>query len=211
MPTIDKLINGFRVFKATTFQKKKDQIEHLIRQGQKPSTLVIACSDLRVAPSDILSTNPGELYIVSNAGGLVPKYSSEGVHGILAAIEYAVTVLEVENIMVLGHAKCNSIKMMMSDDFASNKLSESMKKWLSVASEARDAVKKEMVKNSEEEQQSSCEHESIVISMRNLIGYPYIAKRMSANKLNVFGWHFNIEGGEIRAFNPSNGFFEPIS
>lgn len=213
MTDVGKLISGFRVFKATNFQQQKDLIGHLVRQGQKPSTMFISCVDIMISPTGIFSTNPGELYIINNIGGLVPKYATTGVHGIMSAIEYAVKDLEVENIVVLGHAKCDSIKMMMSDKFASSTdgLSESMKKWLSIAGEARDAVKKEMSDKSEEEQQSACEHESIIISLRNLMTYPYITQRMQVDKLNIFGWHFDVESGDIMAFDPDTGFFEPIS
>jgi len=213
MPDVKKLISGFQVFKATTFPKQKDIIHHLLEQGMKPSTLIITCSDLRIAPAEIFSTNPGELYILSNVGGLVPKYETTGTHGVLAAIEYAVTTLEVQNVVVLGHAKCDGIKMMMSDKFmaTTDGLSESMKIWLSVAGEARDAVKKQMAGKSEEEQQTSCEQESLIISLRNLMGYPYIAKRMKENKLNIFAWRFNVEEGEVTAFNVDTKFFEPIA
>jgi carbonic anhydrase len=213
MSNIGKLISGFRVFKSTTFHQKQDMIQHLIEQDQKPTTMVISCADIRLAPAEMFAANPGELYIINNIGGLVPKYDTQGIHGILAAIEYAVTILEVENIIVLGHAKCSGIKMMMSEEFTAknSKLSESMRTWLSVASEARDIVKKQMSDKSAEEQQASCEQESLVISLRNLMTYPYIAKRMRENKLNIFGWHFNIESGEIMAFDPDTKFFEPIS
>ena len=214
MPDIGKLISGFRVFKATTFEQQKDIISHLMIQGQKPTTMVISCVDLRIAPADLFATNPGELYVVNNIGGLVPKYDSEGVHGILAAIEYAVNDLEVENIIVLGHKKCESIKMMMSDKFASETdgLSKSMKAWLAIASEAREVVKKELHDKSEEEQQSACEHESIVISLRNLMGYPYVAERVNQGKLKILGWQSNIvETGTIMSFDPDTGFFEHIS
>jgi len=213
MANIGKLISGFRVFKATTFQRQRETIHHLLEQGQKPSTLVISCSDIRISPAEIFATNPGEIYMINNIGGLVPKYNATGVHGILSAIEYAVTILQVENIIVFGHAKCDAIKMMMSDKFTAttNGLSESMKTWLSIAGEARNAVKKEMSNESEETQQKSCEQESIVISLRNLLEYPYISKRMSEKKLSIFGWQFNIETGDIMALNPNTGFFDPIS
>lgn len=213
MADIGKLISGFRVFKATTYQKQKDIIHHLLQQGQKPTTMIISCVDLRLAPAEILAANPGELYVINNIGGIVPKYDSTGIHGILSAIEHAVTNLEVENIIVLGHAKCDSIKMMMSDQFTADKdgLSESMKTWLTIASEARDAVKKQLPNKNKTEQQEACEHESILISLRNLMTYPYISKRMEENKINIFGWHFDIETGDIMAFNPDNNFFEPIS
>ena len=207
MPEVGKLIGGFRVFKATTYQRQKDVIHHLLEQGQKPSTMVISCVDLKLAPAEIFASNPGDLFVLNNVGGLVPKYGTSGIHGIMAAIEYAVTNLEVENIVVLGHSKCDSIKMMMSESKA---LSESMKIWLSVAGDARESVKREMSDHTAEEQQQSCEHESIIISLRNLLTYPYIAKRMGQNKLNVFGWHFDVETGDIKAFNPATTFFDPI-
>lgn len=212
MPNIGKLISGFRVFKATTFERQKDIISHLIRQEEKPSTMIISCADIRIAPADIFATNPGELYIVSNVGGLVPKYDAHGTHGIISAIEYAVKNLEVQNIVILGHAKCDSIKMMMSEKFSAEKngLSESMKTWLSIAAEAREAVKKQMSNKSEEEQQISCEHESIIVSLRNLVGYPYILERIKDKKLNILGWYFNIEAGNIMAYNADTGFFEEI-
>lgn len=212
MPEIGKLINGFRTFKATTFARQKDIIHHLIEQGQKPSTLVISCADIRIPPAEIFATNPGELYVINNIGGLIPKYGTEGIAGILSAVEYAVTDLEVENIIVLGHAKCSGIKMLMSDKNSSNKnLSEPMKKWLEIAGEARDIVKKQLADKSEQEQQIACEHESIIVSMRNLMTYPYIKQRMDQNKLNIFGWRFNIEQGIITAFNPDTKFFDEIS
>lgn len=211
MPEIGKLISGFRTFKATTFSKQRDVIQHLVEQGQRPSTLVICSSDIRLSPAEIFATNPGDLYVISNIGGLIPKFGTEGIAGILSALEYAVNDLEVENIVVLGHSKCKDIKMLMLEKTASNKsLSEPMKKWLEVASEAREAVKKQLADKSEEEQESACEHEAIIVTMRNLMTYPYIKKRMDQNKLNIFGWRFNIEEGSITAFNPDTKFFDEI-
>jgi carbonic anhydrase len=212
MANISKLISGFKVFKATTFPKQKDIIHHLLEQQQKPKTMVISCVDLRIAPADIFATNPGELYVLSNMGGLVPKYGIGGVHGVVSAIEYAVTELEVENIIILGHAKCDALKTMMVEKLTNTKsLSESMQKWLSVASEAAEAVKKSMSDKSPEEQQAACEHESLVISLRNLLTYPYVTERLNKNKLNIFAWQFNVAEGEIFAFSPDNGMFQPIS
>lgn len=213
MPNFSKLVSGFNIFKATTYQNKKDIIHHLLEQGQKPTTMVISCVDIRVSPTEIFSTNPGDLFILNNLGGLVPKYETSGIHGMLSAIEYAVTILQVENIVVLGHAKCDSIKMMLDDkDNKKNKqLSESMRTWLEVAKEAREAVEKNMAGRAIEDQQQYCEHESLVVSMRNLLTYPYIVERMKKNKLNVYGVHFNIESGEILGFNPQTQDFESLS
>ncbi len=214
MPDVGSLINGFRVFKSAGFQQKKDIIHHLLVQGHQPTTLVISCCSIRMSPAEIFATNPGDLYIVNNVGGLVPKYESEGIHGFISAIEYAVVNLEVQNIVVLGHRRSHSIKMMMSDDFVATKgkgLSESMKSWLSTVSEARDAVKKELEEKSEEEQLEACEQEAIIVSLRNLLTYPYVKNRIKKNNLNIFGWHFNAETCDIKAFNPDTRFFEQIT
>lgn len=213
MPDLGKLVSGFRVFRSTTLKEQQDIISHLLQLGEKPTTMVISCVDLRIPPAMLFATNPGELYVVNNIGGLVPKFSETGVYGIMSAIEFAVTGLGVQNIVVLGHAKCESLNMMMSDEFVSGSgnISEAMKKWLSIASEARDAVKKELSKKSVEEQQQACEHETIIVSLRNLLGYPYIMERMEQGKLNIYGWHFSIEAGDIMAFDPDTGFFESIS
>ncbi|MBU6141308.1 MAG: carbonic anhydrase [Proteobacteria bacterium] len=212
MPDISKLVSGFRTFKATTFSRQQDVIHHLLEQGHKPSTLVISCSDIRLSPAEIFSSNPGDLYMINNIGGLIPKFGTAGISGILSALEYAVNDLEVQNIVVLGHAKCDGMKMMMSEKFTAEKgLSEAMKVWLSVASEARDAVKKQLADKSEEEQQSACEHEAIIVTMRNLLTYPYIKKRLDQNKLNIVGWRFDIESGTISAFNPDTKFFDEIA
>lgn len=213
MTEVSKLISGFRVFKSTTYVQKKDIIHHLLQQGQKPSTLVISCCDLRISPSEIFATSPGELYVINNIGGLVPKYDTTGTHGILSAIEYAVQDLEVENIIILGHAKCDGIKMLISDQAINHNknLSPSMHAWLDVAKDAKDAVQKELADKTIEEQQESCEYESLVISLKNLINYPYIKKRLSQKKINVCAWHFNIESGSIMTFDPNSGFFEPVN
>lgn len=212
MPEVGKLISGFRTFKATTFPRQKDVIGHLLAQGHKPSTLVISCADIRLSPAEIFSSNPGDLYVINNIGGLIPKFGTTGIAGILSALEYAVNDLEVQNIIVLGHAKCDGMKMIMSEKFTAEKgLSEAMKVWLSVAAEARDTVKKQLADKSEEEQQAACEHESIIITMRNLLSYPYIKKRLDQNKLNVLGWHFDVESGTISGFNPDTNFFNEIA
>ena len=212
MTDLNRLASGFRTFKATSFERKRDVIRHLLEQKQKPSTLVISSCDLPISPSEIFSANPGEFFILNNIGGMVPKFKTEGISGILSALEYAVVNLGVESILVLNNAKCTSTKLIMSDDFVAFKgsVSDTMKTWLSIASEARDVVKKQLKNQSIEEQENAFEKESLVISLNNLLTYPYIKERLSKNKIKIFGWQFDVETGNINAFNPQNGSFELI-
>jgi carbonic anhydrase len=213
MTDINRLFSGYRTFKATTFEQKRDIIRHLVELNQKPSTLVISSCDLPISPSEIFSANPGEFFILNNIGGMVPKYKTEGISGILSALEYAVVNLQVETILVLNNAKCTSTELIMSDDFVAfkSKMSDTMKTWLSIASEARDVVKKQLKNSTPEEQAEAFEKETLIISLNNLLTYPYIKERISKNKLKIFGWQFNIETGTIHAFNSQSGIFEPIS
>ena len=212
MTDLNRLVSGFRTFKITTFDRKRDIIRHLVEQKQKPSTLVISSCDLPISPSEIFSANPGEFFILNNIGGMVPKYKTEGISGILSALEYAVVNLGVESILVLNNARCTSTKLIMSDDFVAFKgsVSDTMKVWLSIASEARDVVKKQLKDKTLDEQESAFEKESLVISLNNLLTYPYIKERIAKNKLKIFGWQFDVETGDISAFNTQNGTFELI-
>jgi carbonic anhydrase len=213
MTDINRLFSGYRTFKATTFEQKRDIIRHLVELNQKPSTLVVSSCDLPISPSEIFSANPGEFFILNNIGGMVPKYKTEGISGILSALEYAVVNLQVETILVLNNAKCTSTELIMSDDFVAfkSKMSDTMKTWLSIASEARDVVKKQLKNSTPQEQADAFEKETLIISLNNLLTYPYIKERISKNKLKIFGWQFNIETGTIHAFNSQSGIFEPIS
>ena len=215
MSDFGSLISGFRVFKATTYQEQKEIAGHLIRQGVKPSTLFITCSDLRISPDMIFSSNPGELFVLRNVAALVPSYDSIGSNSIVAAIEYAVIALSVESIVVLGHAKCDSIKLLMdSDEIGHSTLSvkntKAMKSWLSVANDAKKVINDELKDKTQEEKEHACEQESILVSLRNLITYPFIEERLNDDSLKLYGWHFDIEKGSLFGFDPETKFFEPI-
>lgn len=218
MADFGKLISGFRVFKATVYPEKKEILTHMIRQGIKSKTLFISCSDLRLSPDVIFSCNPGELYVCRNVGALIPEYTKKTASGIIATIEYGVNILEVENIVVMGHTNCDGIKLLMSEDFSENSENEesnsrkthAMRDWLSIAAEAKAAVKKELKGKSEEEQEVACQHESILVSLKHLLTYPFVEDRIQAGKLNIYGWHLDMESGVLLGFDPETKFFDPI-
>jgi carbonic anhydrase len=211
MINIAKLIDGFRSFKATKFSVQSDIIRHQLDQGQKPSTMVISCCDLPISPSEIFSTNPGELFVINNIGGFVPKFNTEGINGIMSAFDYALLNLEVENIIILGNTKSISASMIMSEDFIAEKnITKAIKAWLSICAEARDAVKSQMPNASIQEQESSFSREAIVISLRNLLTYPEIDKRIKQNKLKIYGMQFDVENGDIFLFDTTKQDFHSM-
>lgn len=210
MVHIDSLTDGFKTFKATTYEQHRDMILHLVDQGHKPSTLFIASAGMRISPDKITSSRPGDLYVIRNVAGLVPPYESTGANGIISAIEHAVSTLEVENIVLLGNAHSSAIKFLMSDEFHPEDANDHVSTWLSIGMEARNAVKEQLADLSQEEQERACEQEILLVSLRNLLGYPCVEERINQGKLNLYAWHFNIRDGELKSFNPGNGQFELI-
>jgi carbonic anhydrase len=111
---MDRLLEGYRRFRAEVWPAERARYEALAQRGQRPETLVIACSDSRVDPQTVFGAGPGELFVVRNVAGLVPPYSPDaGYHGTSAALEFGVRVLKVARIIVLGHAQCGGIQAMV--------------------------------------------------------------------------------------------------
>jgi carbonic anhydrase len=203
-------MDGYKTFKATTLARHKDLITHLLEQGHKPTSLVIAGSEMRVSPDLLTSSRPGDLYVIRNIAGLVPPYQETGTNGTIAAIEHAVCRLNVENIVVVSNAYNSAVKTLMADDFNSNDPKDNISQWLSIAADARNAVKEQLAHLTPEEQERACEQEILLVSLRNLLGYPWIMERIEKNQLALYAWYFNIRNGELHSFNPNTGFFEVV-
>ena len=215
MSNYGTLVDGFKVFKATTFEEHKDVVKHLIQLGEKPSTLFITCSDMRVSPDIIFSSKPGDFYICRNVAALVPPHGTKNVNGVLSAIEYAVTGLQVDTIVVLGHANCDGVKLLMDSEVNENnekvRQSEAMSDWLSIAARAKDIVMNSLHDKPQEEKEHACQQETVLLSLNNLLTYDFIKERVEEESLKLYGWHFDIVKGELLGFDPETKFFDPIA
>jgi carbonic anhydrase len=215
MADFGKLISGFRIFKATLYQQRKDVITHVMQLGTQPTTMFITCADLKIAPDILFSSNPGDSFVFRNLGGFIPPYDENSNGATLAAIDYAACTLNVENIIVLGHTSCDVIKIVMAPEDPSQTEEQraelkAMRGWLDIVNDARDSVKKALSKKTQKEQEHACEHEAILVSMRNLISYPFIKTRIADGRLKIYGWYFDIEQGTLYGFDPKTRFFDPI-
>lgn len=206
MIDFQKLIMGYQRFRSGDWTDQHDRWEHLSK-GQNPKVLVIACSDSRVDPAQIFDTNPGEIFVIRVVGALVPPYERElGHHGVSAALEYAVTKLEVSDILVMGHGACGGIKASLEgtgsededDDFF-------IKSWISLLDDARDKVVAEH--GHEEDVAGRLEHESVRTSIANLRSFPFVRDREAAGKLDLHGAWFAIENGSLHLLEPKSNEF----
>jgi len=207
---IEKLIAGYRCFRSGYYEENSERLIELAQKGQSPKVAVIACSDSRIDPAVITQSAPGELFVVRNVANLVPPCVEEGIwHGTSAALQFAVCNLQVEHIIVLGHAKCGGINALLKPSpVEANK--GFIKSWMSVADKARQQVLSRSDLQSFEEQCYACEHESIKASLLNLQTFPWIAEAIEHGKLELHGWHYDLEACTLSSLDAVTETFRPI-
>lgn len=208
---MDKLFKGVARFREEDFEAHKELFESLGRT-QKPHTLFIGCADSRVVPDLITRTMPGELFTVRNVANIVPPYRiTEEYAGTTSAIEYAVQSLGVENIVVCGHSNCGGCAAMNQSEEDLAHLPH-VRRWLAISSEVRKRVDRQLGSGgSAEKREWMTEQINILVQMRNLLTYPYVAERYKQGCLKIYGWYYIIETGEIFNFNDQTEIFELVA
>jgi len=204
MPIIEGVVN----FKKEDFERDKEFFQGL-KEGQKPHTFYVGCSDSRVVPNLITKTLPGELFVVRNIANVVPPFDvNDGTLKCTASIlEYAVKYLEVKNIVVCGHSNCGGLKALFYPKEKLEKL-PFVKSWLKLIEDL-----KEKVKDIEDEKLREWEIEqlNVVRQLQNLLTYDFVRERVESKKLNLYGWYYIIESGEVYNYNFETKEFELIN
>lgn len=209
MQDIRRLISGFRRFQQNYF-KSDDVLYQQLGQGQTPKVLMVACSDSRVDPAILTDCRPGDIFVVRNVANLIPPYEPDGhYHGISSAVEYAVQFLKVEHIIVMGHSHCGGIDALMHS--TNNPASEFVERWVAIARPARQAVERELPHKSDDLKCRACEQAAILISLENLLSFPWIDARVKEGSLAMHGWYFDIEAGQLLGYHPDTGEFETLA
>jgi carbonic anhydrase len=198
------LIDGYRRFRAQEWPVRRAMFEHLAHGGQSPTTMVIACSDSRVDPTMIFNAEPGELFILRNVANLVPPYQPDtAFHATSAALEFAVRVLEVSNLIVMGHAMCGGIGVLLRG--APPGAGDFLLPWMRIAERA----KRRALERASDDPQSDCEQESVKLSLENLLTFPWIEQRVAQQRLTLIGTLFDIRSGVLTQLQP-DGRFAPV-
>lgn len=201
-----KLVRGLHRFQQDIFATKKELFERLAH-GQKPDALLITCSDSRISPNLITQTEPGELFILRNAGNIVPSYSA-AVGGEAATIEFAITALGIKDIIICGHSQCGAIQGLMNPELLGNM--DSVASWLSHAEATRRIVQENYASLSEEEKLNVAIQENVLVQIENLKTLPVVASSLARGDLSIHGWVYKFQTGEIFSYDPEKGQFLPI-
>ncbi len=209
---IDKLIKGNKKFRETHFAQAEQDFENLVKHGQKPKILFIGCSDSRVVPDLIVDSSPGDMFILRNVGNFVPPYKGDNdFHGSSAAIEYAVSVLNVKDIIVCGHSHCGACKALYQDLSDDPNLVH-VSKWLELGSKAKEYTLLALGTNASKEQiQTTTEKISIKHQLENLLTYPEIYRKVNEGELDIHGWYYRIEDGSIEYYDGQTCSFQDFN
>ena len=207
---MEKLLKGILHFKENDFRKYKEHFTTISR-GQSPHTLFIGCSDSRIDPSLITKTIPGELFIVSNIANIVPRYrDTEEYVSTTSAIEYALEVLKVENIVICGHSNCGGCNALWNDNSAVK--TPHTARWLELAKPVREIIESTFDLKTLDvlEKEWITEQLNVVEQMKHLLTYPGVKERVEKGTLNILGWYYVIGTGEIFNYNSKTECFEPV-
>lgn len=209
MADVTKFISGIENFRQQHFGENAELATDLLA-GQKPQALLIGCCDSRVDPALLTECAPGDLFVLRNIANLVPPYKKDNdYHGVSSSIEYAVCYLKVTDIIVLGHSHCGGIGALMQS-VEGQEEGEFISKWVNIAAPARDKVLREMAGADAEKQARACEKEAILVSLKNLLTFPWVKDRTARGQLTLHGWYYNIGSGQLKHYNPLNGAFEVL-
>ena len=208
MTDFTDLLHGYQRFRTSEYRRHRERWEEL-REGQSPKVMVIACSDSRVDPAQIFDTVPGEVFAVRNIANLVPPFElGGGRHGVSAALEFAVTQLEVSEIVILGHGACGGVHAALTQRFKGAPAGAGgfIAHWVDMLDEARDRIV--AAHGTGAKAVRELELETVRVSIANLRTFPCIPEREAAGTLAIRGAYFAIADGVLHLMD-ENGEFAP--
>ena len=211
MPYLDQLIDGYHRFRGEDWARERQRWSELA-EGQSPKVMILSCADSRVDPAHIFDARPGEMFVARNIAGLAPPYeTSRGFHGVSAALEFAVTQLEVGEILVMGHGMCGGCAAALTGKFDDTEPGHGhfIADWVRMLSGARDVV---LARHTTLDRLAfeDMEREAVKVSLANLRTFPWIVEREQAGKLKLHGAHFAIAEGRLYILDEAERDFRPV-
>jgi len=204
------LIDGYRRFRDSEWREERARWAELA-EGQSPAVMVIACSDSRVDPSQIFDARPGEMFVVRNVANLVPPFEpDQNYHGVSAALEFAVTQLQVQELVVMGHGSCGGCAAALTGQFAgaTSGAGHFIAHWVEMLDEARERVRRDYPELGPDAVRAM-EHEGVRVSLTNLMTFPWVRERVADGRLKLHGAYFAIADGALHVLDPATGAFSP--
>ncbi len=208
---IEDFARGNEAFRAIHFKENEARFRKLSEEGQDPKALFIGCSDSRVMPNLITGSKPGDLFIIRNIGNFVAPYKPDSdYHATASAIEYAVSVLELTDIIVCGHSDCGAIASLYKNIPKSDENIHTIK-WLELGEAPKRVAMMSMFKDDREALLRYTEKVSIIFQLQNLLTYPAVKRRVDEGKVFLHGWYYDMSTGSIECYDDELYDFRPLS
>jgi carbonic anhydrase len=211
-PDLAHLVDGYHRFRETGWTPNRQRWEAL-GQGQEPKVMVIACSDSRVDPAQIFDVDPGEIFVVRNVAAMVPPFETNpGHHGVSAALEFAVQVLKVREIVVMGHGMCGGCKAALTQELRGAEPGSGgfIADWIALLDDAREPVAARYGTTGREAERAM-EHAGVRVSLANLRTFPCIRSAERNGELSLRGMFFAISDGKLHVLDEASGVFSPVA
>lgn len=204
---MQKLVDGIHQFQQGLFSSQQSMFEHLV-DGQHPLALFITCSDSRINPNLFTQTEPGELFILRNAGNIVPPYGSSS-GGEAATIEYAVAVLGVQDIVICGHSHCGAMSGLLDQSQLTDL--PAVRSWLGHAESTHRIIRENYTHITDPQARlTATVEENVLVQVENLRTHPSVASAISRGALNLHGWVYKFETGQVFGYDPAANQFLAI-
>ncbi len=205
---MEKLVQGIHTFQKHIFRARHELFERLIN-GQNPQALFITCSDSRVMPDLITQAEPGDLFVLRNAGNLIPPHGAASDSGEAATIEYAVKSLRVSDIIVCGHTLCGAMQALLNPELLTDM--PRMRDWLKHAEGTREIIRTNYHCPTPEAAWKATVEENVLMQLENLRTHPAVAAALARSELKLHGWVYKLETGQVFAYDPEPGQFLPLT
>ena len=211
MPEFAHLLEGYQRFRKEAYPKQRERYDRLVAEGQSPKLMIIGCSDSRVDPAQIFDVDPGEIFVVRNVAALVPPFeTTPGLHGVSAALEFAVQFLQVRQIVVMGHGMCGGCKAALTQDLHGNAPGEGgfVANWIHLLDEVRNPIAARLGTRGREAERAM-EMAAVGVSIDNLRTFPYVREKEASGELKLRGAFFAISEGVLYVRDDATGEFHP--
>ncbi len=203
---MDKLVRGVHRFRRDIFEPNRAVYQRLA-DGQKPHSLFITCSDSRIDPEAITQSGPGDIFVLRNAGNLVPPFGAER-GGAAAAVEYAVAGLGVRHVVVCGHTGCGAMRALLEPETVADLPATA--RWLQHAEATRRIVDGRNDQPTFQGRWDETVEVNVLVQLENLRTHPAVAAALAHGRVLLYGWVFDLRTGEVRNFDPARGGFTPL-
>lgn len=211
MRDVSKFLSGFKRFQQHYLGERHALFDRLLAEGQRPRALMIACCDSRCDPALLTDCDPGDMFVVRNVANLVPPHDQARLFAATSsAMAFAISNLEVEHVIIMGHAGCGGIRALMEHKPPQSDEEKLIAQWVGIAESARQQVQQQLPGKPDELRCRACEQAAILVSLENLLTYPWISRRVEKGRLALHGWYFDMASGELLKYQPAKGGFEVL-